>query len=125
MANRAYQNRIESPRGVGHFSSGLFVAIAGTFVATALCLLPVLETPHTILPDAARWALIVILIALGFAGVVLSTLLNLSDTRRLTLVLLFATALLCSGFAALMGFGLLSVERLIVGCESRHERKSK
>ena len=108
MVNGAYQNRIESPRGIGLFSSTLFVAIAGTFAATALCLLLVLETPHTILPEAVRWALVVIFMAWGFAGVVLSTLLNLSDTRRLTLVVLFATALLCSGFAALMDWFAVS-----------------
>jgi hypothetical protein len=39
----------------------------------------------TILPEAARWALVVMLTALGFAGVLLSTLLNFSDARRLTL----------------------------------------
>jgi hypothetical protein len=80
---------------MGFFSSGLFVAISGAVAAAALCLLPVLEAPLTILPEAACWALVAMLMALGFAGVLLSTLLNFSDARRLTLVVLFSTALLC------------------------------
>jgi hypothetical protein len=108
MTDCTYQGRIESPRGIGFFSRGLFVAIAGAVAAEALCLLPVLGALLTILPEAASWALVVMLTALGFAGVLLSTLLNFSDARRLTLVLLFATALLCSGFAALMGWFAVS-----------------
>jgi hypothetical protein len=108
MANCTYQGRIESPRGMGVFSSGLFVVIAGTVAGAALCLLAVFGTPQTILPETARWVLVVMLMALGFAGVILGALLNLPDTRRLTLVVLFATALLCSGFAALMGWFAVS-----------------
>jgi uncharacterized membrane protein HdeD (DUF308 family) len=39
---------------------------------------------------------------LGFAGVLVTSLLNLPDTTRWTLVVLFAAALLCSGFVALV-----------------------
>jgi hypothetical protein len=48
------------------------------------------------------------LMALGFAGVLLSSLVNFSDARRLRLVVLFATALLCPGFAALLGWFAVS-----------------
>jgi hypothetical protein len=102
MTDCTYQCLSESPRGIGFFSSGLLVAIAGAVAAAALCLLPVLEAPLTILPEAARWASVVTFMALSFAGALLSTLLNFSDARRLTLVVLFANARLCSGFAALM-----------------------
>jgi hypothetical protein len=55
------------------------------------------------LPGAGRVALVVMVMVLGFSGVLVSTLLNLPDTIRRTLVVLFATALLCSGFVALVG----------------------
>ena len=73
MTDCTYQGGIESARGTGFFSSGLFVAIAGAVAAGALCLLPVLGAPRTILPEAACSALVVMLMTLGFAGVLLST----------------------------------------------------
>jgi len=43
-----------------------------------------------------------VVMVLGFSGVLLSTLLDLPNTMRRTLVVLFAAALLCSGFVALV-----------------------
>ena len=48
-------------------------------------------------------ALAVLVMMLVFSGVLVSTLLDLPETTRWTLVVLFATALLCSGFVALVG----------------------
>ena len=45
---------------------------------------------------------------LGFSGVLVSTLLDLPNTMRRTLVVLFAAALLCSGFVALVGWFTVS-----------------
>jgi hypothetical protein len=45
---------------------------------------------------------------LGFAGVLVSTLLDLPNTMRRTLVVLFAMALLCSGFVALVAWFTVS-----------------
>src|SRR5882724_5655582 len=53
-----------------------------------------------VFPGAKRVALVVMV--LGFSGVLVTTLLNLSDATRRTLVVLFAAALLCSGFVALV-----------------------
>jgi hypothetical protein len=43
-----------------------------------------------------------VVMVLGFSGVLVSTLLDLPITVRRTLVVLFAAALLCSGFVALL-----------------------
>jgi len=59
-----------------------------------------------VLPGARRLALAVMV--LGFSGVLVTTLLNLPDKMRRMLVVLFATALLCSGFAALVGWFAVS-----------------
>jgi hypothetical protein len=59
-----------------------------------------------VVPGAKPLALA--LMVLGFSGVFVSTLLNLPDTMRQTLLVLFATALLCSGFAALVGWFAVS-----------------
>ena len=48
-----------------------------------------------------------VVMVLGFAGVLVSTLLDLPNTMRRTLVL-FAAALLCSGFVALVGWFTVS-----------------
>ena len=53
-----------------------------------------------VFPGAERVALAVMV--LGFAGVLVTSLLNLPYTTRWTLVVLFAAALLCSGFVALV-----------------------
>lgn len=49
-----------------------------------------------------------VVMVLGFAGVLVSTLLDLPNTMRRTLVVLFAAALLCSGFVALVGWFTVS-----------------
>ena len=49
-----------------------------------------------------------VVMVLGFAGVLVSTLLDLPNTMRRTLVVLFAAALLCSGFVALVGWFAVS-----------------
>ena len=45
-----------------------------------------------------------VVMVLGFSGVLVSTLLDLPNTMRRTLVVLFAAALLCSGFVALVAW---------------------
>jgi hypothetical protein len=60
------------------------------------------------LPEEARVALVVLIMALGFSGVLVSTLLNLPGTLKWTAAVLFATALLCSGFVALVGWFAVS-----------------
>jgi len=59
-----------------------------------------------VFPGAERVALVVMV--LGFAGVLVTSLLNLPDTTRWTLVVLFAAALLCSGFVALVAWFAVS-----------------
>jgi len=56
----------------------------------------------------ARVALVVVIMALGFSGVLVSTLLNLPNTLRRTALVLLAAALLCSGFVALVGWFAVS-----------------
>jgi len=60
------------------------------------------------LPGWGRVALAVLAMMLSFSGVLVSTLLDLPDTTRWTLLVLFATALLCSGFVALVGWFAVS-----------------
>jgi hypothetical protein len=101
MKNSAQQGEKDSARGATIFSNVSFVAVAATVAVAALCLVPGLWTSQMVLPGAGRVALIVIVMVLGFSGVLVSTLLNLPGRLRRALVVLFATALLCSGFAAL------------------------
>jgi len=49
-----------------------------------------------------------VVMVLGVSGVLVSTLLDLPNTMRRTLVVLFAAALLCSGFVALVGLFTVS-----------------
>ena len=49
-----------------------------------------------------------VVMVLGFSGVLVSTLLDLPNTMRRTLVVLFAVALLCSGFVALVAWFTVS-----------------
>jgi len=49
-----------------------------------------------------------VVMVLGFSGVLVSTLLDLPNTMRRTLVVVFAAALLCSGFVALVGWFTVS-----------------
>ena len=88
--------------------SVLFVAAAAMVAAAALCLIPGLGMPQMGLPGWGRVGLVVLVMMLGFSGVLVSTLLNLPDTTRWTLVVLFATALLCSGYVALVGWFAIS-----------------
>jgi hypothetical protein len=108
MENGAQQSRTDSLHGASPFSSVLFVAVAAMVAAAALCLLPGMGISQMVLPGAGRLALGVIVMVLGFSGVLVSALLNLPDTMRRTLMALFATALLCSGFVALMGWFAVS-----------------
>jgi len=107
MENSAQQSEMDSLRGTGLLSSGSFVAVAVVVAVGAVCLLPGTGIPQMVLPGAVRVALVVVMV-LGFLGVLVSSLLNLPDTTRRTLVVLFATALLCAGFVALVGWFAVS-----------------
>ncbi|MGH9774202.1 MAG: hypothetical protein ACRD50_04570 [Candidatus Acidiferrales bacterium] len=97
---------MESVRDASVFSSTLFVTLAAMLAGAALSLLLGLGMSQMVVPGAKPLALA--LMVFGFSGVFVSTLLNLPDTRRQTLLVLFATALLCSGFAALVGWFAVS-----------------
>ena len=49
-----------------------------------------------------------VVMGLSFSGVLVCTLFDLPNTMRRTLVVLFAAALLCSGFVALLGWFTVS-----------------
>jgi len=106
MENSTQQSEIDSLHGARLLSRVLFVGVAAMVAVRTLWLLPVLGIPQMVLRGAGRMALMVMV--LGFSGVVVSTLLNLPGTLQRTLVVLFATALLCSGFVALMGWFAVS-----------------
>jgi hypothetical protein len=106
MESGPQQSEIDSLHGASLRSSVLFVAVAAMVAVGALWLLPVLGTPQIVLPGAGRMALVVMV--LGFSGVLVSTLLDLPNTMRRTLVVLFAAALLCSGFVALVAWFTVS-----------------
>jgi hypothetical protein len=108
MENSAQQSGTDSAHGASLFSSVLFVAVAVMVAVAALWLLPGLGTPQMVLSGGGRVALVVTVMVLGFSGVLVTTLLNLPDTMRRMLVVLFATALLCSGFVALVGWFTVS-----------------
>ena len=108
MKNGTQHIGMESPHGASLLSSVLFVTVAAMVAVAALCLLPGLGIPHMDLPGASRVTLVVLVMMLGFSGVLVSTLLDLPDTTRWTLLVLFATALLCSGFVALVGWFAVS-----------------
>ena len=100
MENRKQQSGIDSVHDASTFSSVLFVTVAVILAAGALSLLPGMGMSRMVFPGAERVALAVLV--LGFSGVLVTTLLNLPETTRRTLVAVFATALLCSGFVALV-----------------------
>ena len=100
MENRKQQNGIDSAHVTSAFSCGLFVTIAAILAGESLSLLPGMGMSRMVFPGAERVALTVMV--LGFSGVLVTTLLNLSDATRRTLVVLFAAALLYSGFVALV-----------------------
>ena len=108
MDNSAQRRGMDSPSCTSLFSCGFFVAVAAMVAAAAVSLLPGLGAPQTVLPARGRVALVVMVISLAFSGVLLSRLLNLPETTRVTLVVLFAAALLCSGFVALVGWFAVS-----------------
>jgi hypothetical protein len=108
MENRAQESGMDSVHGARLFSNVLLVAAAPMVSAAALCFLTGLGTSQMVLPGAGRLALVVMVMALAFSGVILCTLLNLQDTMRRALLVLFATVLLCSGFVALVGWFAVS-----------------
>jgi hypothetical protein len=108
MENRAVQSEMDSVHHASLFSNVLFVAVAAMVAVAALCLVPGLGTSQMVLPRASRVALVAMVMLLGFSGVLVSALLNLPDTMRRVLLVLFATALLCSGFVSLVGWFAVS-----------------
>jgi hypothetical protein len=101
MENRS-SGELDSVHTTSLLSGVLFVAVAAGAAVAAICLLLGTRISRTNLPGSDRTALVLIVVALGFSGVLMSTLLNLPDTMRRALVALFATALVCSGFVALV-----------------------
>src|SRR5260221_13883522 len=102
MEDRKQQSGIVSVHDTSAFSCGLFVTIAAILAGAGLSLLPGMGMSRMVFPGAERVALVVMV--LGFSGVLVTTLLNLSDGTRRTLVVLFAAALPCSGFFSLVGW---------------------
>ena len=100
MENRKHQCGKDSVHDGSVFSSVLFVTVAAILAGAALSLLPGMGMSRMVFPGAERVALAVMV--LGFSGVLVTALLNLPDMTRRTLVVLFAAALLCSGFVALV-----------------------
>jgi hypothetical protein len=100
MENRKQQSGIDSVHDTSAFVSVLFVTFAAMLVGAALSLLPGMGMSRMAFPGAQRLALAVMV--LGFSGVLVTTVLNLPEKTRRTLVVLFAAALLCSGFVALV-----------------------
>jgi hypothetical protein len=95
MENSTQPTGMESPHGASQLWSVLFVTTAAMVAAGAFGFLPVVPISQISLPEEARVALAVLIMALGFSGVLVSTLLNLPDTLRHTALVLFAAALLC------------------------------
>jgi hypothetical protein len=100
MENRKQQSGIDAVHDTSAFSGGLFATVAAILAGAALSVLPGMGMSPMVFAGAERVALVVMV--LGFSGVLVSSLLNLPDTTRRTLVVLFAAALLCSGFVALV-----------------------
>jgi len=100
MENRKHQCGIDSVHDTSTFSSVLFVTVAAILEGAALSLIPGMGMSRMVFPGAEHVALAVMV--LGFSGVLVTALLNLPDITRRTLVVLFAAALLCSGFVALV-----------------------
>jgi len=100
MENRKQESGIDSMHDTSAFSCGLVAAVAAILASAALSLLPGMGMSRMVFPGAESVALAVMV--LGFSGVLVATLLNLPDTIRRTLVVLFAAGLLCSGFVALV-----------------------
>ena len=90
MENRKQQGGIDSVHGTSAFSCGLFVTSAAILAGAGLSRLLGMRMSPMVFPGAERAALAVMV--LGFSGVLVTTLLNLSDATRRTLVVLFAAA---------------------------------
>jgi hypothetical protein len=108
MENKTVHSEMDSLRGASLFSNVLLVAVAPMVSGAALCLLPGLGTSQMVLPGAGRFGLVVMVMALAFSGLILCMLLKLQDTMRRALLVLFATALLGSGFVALVSWFAVS-----------------
>ena len=106
MENRKQQSAIDSVHETSAFVSVLFVTFAAMLVGAALSLLSGMGMSRMAFPGAERLALAVMV--LGFSGVLVTTVLNLPEKTRRTLVVLFAAALLCSGFVALVRWFAIS-----------------
>jgi hypothetical protein len=100
MENGKQQSEIDSVNDTSVCSSVLFVTVAAILAGAAVSLLPGIGMSQIVFSGAERLPLAVMV--LGFSGVLGTTLLNLPDITRRTLVVLFAAALLCSGFVALV-----------------------
>jgi uncharacterized membrane protein HdeD (DUF308 family) len=100
MEKRKQQSKIDSANDTSAFSSVLFVTVAAILAGAVVSFLPGIGMSRIVFPRAERLALAVMV--LGFSGVLVTTLLNLPDITRRTLVVLFGAALLCSGFVALV-----------------------
>jgi hypothetical protein len=100
MENRKQQSGADSVHDTGVLWSVLFVTLGAMLVGTALSLVPRVGMSRMVFPGVEHLALTVMV--LGFSGVLVTTLVNLPETTRRTLVVLFAAALLCSGFVALV-----------------------
>jgi hypothetical protein len=108
MENSTQQAGIISLHSASLLWSVLFVAAAAMVAVAGLCLLPGVQISRTSLPEEVHVALVALVMALGFSGVLVSTLLNLPDTLRRAAVIFFAAALSCSGFVALVGWFAVS-----------------
>jgi hypothetical protein len=100
MENRKQQSGIDSVHDTTAFLSVLFVTVAAMLVGAALSLIPGMGMSRMAFPGAECLALAVMV--LGLSGVLVTTLLNLPEATRRMLVVLFAAALLCSGFVVLV-----------------------
>src|SRR5580700_7467214 len=83
MENRKQQSGIDSVHDTSAFACGLFLTIAAILAGAGLSLLPGMGVSGMVFPGAERVALAVMV--LGFSGVLVTTLLNLSDATRRTL----------------------------------------
>ena len=109
MENGTQQTAMQSLHGATLYWSVVFITVAAMVAAAALCLISGLGIPKMGLIGWGRVPLVVLVMMFGFSGVIVSTLLNLPDTTRWTLVMvLFATALSCSGYVALVGWVAVS-----------------
>src|SRR3977135_3574554 len=86
--NVTHQTGMESLHGASLLWSVLFVTVAAMVAGAAHCLLPGLGIPQMGLPGWGWVALAVLAMMLGFSGVLVSTMVDLPDATRWTLVVL-------------------------------------